>query len=827
MSVNTSIDGLVSGLDTTSLVNQLLAAERAPQDRLKAQLTRNQNVIKAYQALNTRLAAVRTAGASLSSASGWNLMKGTSSSPAVATVTTSAGALGGSLSFTVDRLATAAAVVSSGTVPSLSSVVTTEPILVSAGGPALGFSSLGGAGLAAGDHTIKVTQASSGASKTGSTAVAASTVIDGTNQTLRVEIDGVTNNFVIAAGTYDPAGLAAAVETASGGQLTAAVNDGGQLVLTTVDEGSAATLRVRSGGSAALTALGFTGPEVNGAASAGGDGVVEVDGTATTLTDVRAGQTVALPSGTGGTVNATYAGGVRLGTISAESIATGDGTLSAVVNAINGANAGVTASAIQVTNGQYKLQLASSATGLAGAVSIDTSSLAMGTFASIGEAQDAQITIGTGPGAFEVTSSSNTVTGLLPGVTINLLTTGSSTVTVNRDADAVAAKVAKLVDEVNAALADIKTLTAYDPETGNSGILMGQYAVRQLQGSLVAALTGAVPTSDTATAASAGVSITKDGTFTFDKAKFLTAYNADPDDVAALFQRGGTALDTRLTLSSATDKTLAGSYAVEITQAATQAAATGNDLSGQGNLITAAETIDIRIGGATGDVVTYAATAGESLTSIADGLNTLLAAGGHALLASVQGNALVLSTTAYGASAKFEVRSSAVGGGQTGIAAVAGSYETRSGTNVTGTINGVAATGTGQLLTAAPTDETLWGLSIRITATAAEVTAAGGALSLGDFDYVPGLAQRLASAGAYAVDAVSGTITNAIEGRNRTITDLEEQISAWDRRLALRQATLRRQFSAMETALSSMRQQSDWLAGQVNQLAANWNASNR
>jgi flagellar hook-associated protein 2 len=821
MTIGSSIDGLVSGLDTTSLINQLMAAERAPQDRLKAQVTRAQNVIKAYQALNTRLAAVRDAGAALADATGWNVMKGSSSTPTVATVTTGASALSGSLSFTVNRLATAASMVSTGTVPSLSSTITSGSLLVSAGGAALGISSMSGTGLTAGDHTIKVTQASTGASKTGSTAVSGSVLIDATNRDLRVELDGVTVTYSIAAGTYDPGGLADAIETASGGELSASIDGSGQLVLATADEGSAASLRVRSGGSTALTALGFTGSEVNGATSTGTDGIVSVDGTATTVSDVRSGAVVVLPSGGGGSVTATLGSGLRLGSLTAESVSTGDGSLSAVVNAINAANVGVTAAAVQVSPGQYKLQLTSAQTGLAGAVSIDTSAINMGGFASIGAAQDAEITVGTGPGAFTVSSSSNTVKDLLPGVSLNLLTTGSTTVSVTRDADAVAAKVAGLVDKVNAALADIKTLTSYDPETGNSGILMGQFAVRQLQGSLVSALTGAVTTSAIGTAASAGVSITRDGTFTFDKAKFVTAYTADPNGVGALFQRGGTATDPRVSLGTATNKTRPGTYAVEITQAAAQARAAGVDLTGQGGTITNAETIHIRVGGASGTVVSYAAAAGESLTSIASNLNTLLSRGGHSILATVEAGALVLTTSAYGASASFEVRSSDTAGGQTGIAVGAGSFESHAGTNVAGTIDGVAATGTGQLLSAPPTHDVLYGLSLRISATQAEVTAAGGTLALGDFTYVPGVAQRAASAGAYAVDSVSGTITNAVDGRSRQIDDMQEQISAWDRRLALRQATLKRQFAAMETALSSMRQQSNWLAGQVNQLSAN------
>ncbi len=48
--------------------------------------------------------------------------------------------------------------------------------------------------------------------------------------------------------------------------------------------------------------------------------------------------------------------------------------------------------------------------------------------------------------------------------------------------------------------------------------------------------------------------------------------------------------------------------------------------------------------------------------------------------------------------------------------------------------------------------------------------------------------------------------------------DIKNRIEAWDLRLTKRKETLTRQFTAMETALSSLRNQSTWLAGQINSL---------
>jgi flagellar hook-associated protein 2 len=50
---------------------------------------------------------------------------------------------------------------------------------------------------------------------------------------------------------------------------------------------------------------------------------------------------------------------------------------------------------------------------------------------------------------------------------------------------------------------------------------------------------------------------------------------------------------------------------------------------------------------------------------------------------------------------------------------------------------------------------------------------------------------------------------------------MRDRIDAWDRSLTLRRATLDRQFSALETALSQMQSQSSWLSSQISTLGTN------
>lgn len=92
-----------------------------------------------------------------------------------------------------------------------------------------------------------------------------------------------------------------------------------------------------------------------------------------------------------------------------------------------------------------------------------------------------------------------------------------------------------------------------------------------------------------------------------------------------------------------------------------------------------------------------------------------------------------------------------------------------------------------------------------ITGTADDVAAAG-------------IAGRLLSSSKAASDSTTGSLIKLAEGQDSMAEDIQARIDAWDLRLATRKEMLTRQFSAMETALSSLRNQSTWLAGQINSL---------
>ena len=104
--MTSSVDGMVSGMDTSGLISQLMQIERAPQNRLKSKVSTETSRTTAFQSINTKLASALTAAETLTKADTWKAVKATSTSDGV-TVSATAGAPSGELTFHVDNLATA------------------------------------------------------------------------------------------------------------------------------------------------------------------------------------------------------------------------------------------------------------------------------------------------------------------------------------------------------------------------------------------------------------------------------------------------------------------------------------------------------------------------------------------------------------------------------------------------------------------------------------------------------------------------------------------------------------------------------------------------
>jgi len=103
--MSTAIDGLISGLKTTDLINSLMSVEAGPQTLLKTRVTTTDTFVSALQALNAKVASLATIAQNAALPAAWQAVSATSSDTSV-TATASPGAQPSSLFFTVDALAT-------------------------------------------------------------------------------------------------------------------------------------------------------------------------------------------------------------------------------------------------------------------------------------------------------------------------------------------------------------------------------------------------------------------------------------------------------------------------------------------------------------------------------------------------------------------------------------------------------------------------------------------------------------------------------------------------------------------------------------------------
>ncbi|QWF23112.1 flagellar filament capping protein FliD [Nocardioides sp. LMS-CY] len=218
----------------------------------------------------------------------------------------------------------------------------------------------------------------------------------------------------------------------------------------------------------------------------------------------------------------------------------GSGSLEDLVAAINAATetTGVKATAVRVADGSYRLLAESTTTGAASAFTLtngDGSDLLGG--ATVRAGTDAQISLGAG---IVATSSTNTFTDLMPGVSVTLgatTTVGtSSAVSVARNSTSITASVSSLVDQLNALLTKIDTQTAAKTSTTSAGVLSGDSTARALRNQLLNTVFG----DGTTSMAPLGIQTDRYGKLTFDAEKFKEAYAADPAGVAAKFTTGAT-----------------------------------------------------------------------------------------------------------------------------------------------------------------------------------------------------------------------------------------------------------------------------------------------
>lgn len=503
-------------------------------------------------------------------------------------------------------------------------------------------------------------------------------------------------------------------------------------------------------------------------------------------------------------------------------------SLNDIRDAINLANTGtsatkVTATILSVGTSDHRLILQSDTPGTAGATLADTTGTVLQSLGILDTAttiapaavlvagSDAQFTID----GIAFTRTTNTVADAIPGVTLTLTAAeaGATTaVTVSRFTDGATQSAKAFVDAYNAVIDFLQfqgtATTAADGTTTSRPPLFGDALLRSLRSSLPTTLLQSVPGTavDLSTAGLAGLSLDSVGKLSLDTTKFTAAFTSSLDDLRQLFQQRGTATGTGLRYITSTIDTKAGTFAVDVTALATQATATGTGLAG-GPFVDDATPDTLTVTDAvTGLSVDVTLANGATASDIATALQTAFTANGLRLTATAVGGELKLDQLDFGSAASFTVAYTAGGTLSSTLPITAGTY---AGMDVTGTINGVAATGSGRsLIGAAGTD--VAGLVVEYTG-----TILGPA---GDTTVTLGTGALLERALTDALAVNTGFLAQKQTTLSDRITSLDARAADLQARLDDRRAALLKKFADMEAALARFQAQSSGILALFNNL---------
>jgi flagellar hook-associated protein 2 len=249
-------------------------------------------------------------------------------------------------------------------------------------------------------------------------------------------------------------------------------------------------------------------------------------------------------------------GGTKKATITIDS---SNNTLDGLAQTINSSGAGVTASVVIDSKGA-RLSLLSSTSGTAGEISIANNTSGQ-TFTEANQGKDASINVD----GISLTTGSNTVTGVLPGVTLNLLSASPNTpiqIGVAPDTAQASTAVQSFVTAYNTAIQVVNAQFVYDPTTNFSQPLGSDPSLMLVQQQLYSAISQTTPGQNNGidSLAKLGITVANDGTLTVDSSKLSSALQAQPQDVQNFFQNttSGFASKFNTTLTNMTDTTTGG-----------------------------------------------------------------------------------------------------------------------------------------------------------------------------------------------------------------------------------------------------------------------------
>lgn len=503
-------------------------------------------------------------------------------------------------------------------------------------------------------------------------------------------------------------------------------------------------------------------------------------------------------------------------------------TLAGVRDAINDADIGVTAAIVNQGN-NYRLLISSKASGAENSLQIsvsdsgdsndtDANGLSRLAFNASAGTGNVYQTVAAADAAFKInglslSSATNTVSTAIDGLTLNLLetTSGAESVTIADNTTGIKTAINSFVEGYNKFATAVDGLTAFDATSGVKGPLLGDFTTRTITNQLRTALSAAADgyIGSYSRLAEIGVTLSSTGTLTVDDEVLSTALENNFDDVNAVLTRfAKPSAGSGMTVKSFNDTVPDATYSIAISSLATSGKLAAT-VPGGGFPLTIDNSTNefvVTVDGTASGTVTLASQAYANLSAIAAEIQTkinsdsTLRSAGKAVTVAVSGDDIEIRSNSLGSSSSVALANA---GTDTTIAALGLSLATAtSGTDLVGTVDGVAGVASGNVLSGAVGSNAA-GLSINVSSTA------GGTVVLSN---------GVTSQFAQLLDGLLGddnSLDLRIANLNTRAESLNDDKAQMERRLEAIEKRYRLQFSALDSLLSELTSTGEFLAQQM------------
>jgi len=501
----------------------------------------------------------------------------------------------------------------------------------------------------------------------------------------------------------------------------------------------------------------------------------------------------------------------------------GSDTLDDVVSRINQANregpggedaSGVRATVVTVAEGDVRLVLSSEREGAAGIAMDDPAGVlaGLGVLGAGGEkaevlqaGADARIRVD----GIELTRDSNRITDALDGITLNLETAAPGVVAridVSSNNTMLQTTLGQLVEEFNDFVEYLDGAMKAGGEESRRGPLASDSVLRSVRRSLQATMLAIVPGAGADAPerlSDIGITLQRDGRFQLDEARLSEALASDRDGVARLLERSWESSHSALSLVNIGLNTAAGSYQVEVTEAATRARAESDVVQNPFGGTEGSQVSILNVNG-TG-ALSVELTDGMTVDELAGQLNEALRAANRSVSVEVVDGRLSFEQDSYGSARGFELQMEGDAG--TWLAGLQGG--THTGTDVVGTIDGQAAIGAGRQLTATVEGPAQGLVLLTDGVTDGEAT----------FSFQRGVAAQLNDQVRRLTSVGDDASLNAIRQRMDAGNDrLRARANVIEGRLERQRAEMNRRFAAVEQAIAAAQNQTGSLQAQLQQI---------